>query len=69
MLDLADLVFEDSDPDVRRAPAPAPSDAHVSPLRPWGMWGGSAARREIARHGVVTYKLQNCRHKPPGGSA
>jgi hypothetical protein len=43
MLDLADLVFEDSDPDVRRAPAPAPSDAHVSPLRPWGMWGGWTA--------------------------
>ena len=42
MLDIADLVFEDS---VAPAPAPTPSPTSdpASPLRPWGMFGGWTA--------------------------
>ena len=43
MLDIADLVFEDSTPrDAARAQA-STAGAPASPLRPWGMWSGWTA--------------------------
>ena len=42
MLDIADLIFEDSAAP-EQAPTPSESSAPVSPLRPWGMWGGWTA--------------------------
>ena len=56
MLDIADLVFEDSAPqDAARAEAAA-AGAPASPLRPWGMWSGWTALG-IACAGAVAHAV------------
>jgi hypothetical protein len=60
MLDIADLVFEESDTDRPRSQAASPN-APVSPLRPWGMWSGWAAIG-IACAGAVAHAVVRMGH-------
>jgi len=70
MLDLTDLVFEESTaPDHARARAhSAASPEPASPLRPWGMWGGWAAIG-IACAGAVAHAVSRMGRSVASGRA
>ena len=60
MLDIADLVFEDSPPFAARTEAPALAGSSSSPLRPWGMWSGWTAIG-LACAGAVAHAVTRIR--------
>jgi hypothetical protein len=68
MLDLPELVFEDSEPEARGRQAAPVAGSSSSPLRPWGMWGGWAALG-IACAGAVAHAFSRVGASVAGRSA